>query len=146
MPRPVFFDLDPTIRPVLLEARPDDAHPYDFDPATVRIVRGDQVQRGDVVLGDVFGVDGNRLAQVSYLPYGCIPYRAAPRPMDRTCPCELCFYRTDPYGRLTQPIALTVWQRRALDPVCELVNADELMAIIPAAWAPTHAPISLTTP
>ncbi|WP_370418948.1 hypothetical protein AB8O64_10860 [Streptomyces sp. QH1-20] len=131
----MFFELDPTVRPVRLSSRPADAHPYDFDPAAVRIVRADRVQRGDVVLGEVDGHDPGRAAGVSYLPYGCLPYAAQPRPVDPACPCELCSqHRADPFTYLTEPIALTVWPRGelGLDPVCQLNNADELLVVIPA--------------
>ncbi|MFP3991050.1 hypothetical protein U9R90_26990 [Streptomyces sp. E11-3] len=137
MPRSVFFELDPTSRPVRLTVRPADSHPYDFDPATVRIVRADRVQHGDVVLGEVYGQDANHPAGVSYLPYGCIPYAARPRPVDPACPCELCRqHRADPYTYLTDPIVLAVWQREGLDPVCQLNNADELLVVIPARQLP----------
>ncbi|MER6109297.1 hypothetical protein [Streptomyces hirsutus] len=133
---PVFFDLDPTTRPVRLEDRPDGTHPYAFDPAHVRIVRADRIERGDVVLGEAYDSGpGDRAAGISYLPYGCIPYQAAPRPMDSACPCELCRqHRNDPHTYLTDPVVLTVWERRELDldPVCQLNNADELLVVIPA--------------
>ncbi|MGW1275562.1 hypothetical protein ACWD4V_01205 [Streptomyces tsukubensis] len=143
---PQFFDLDPTVRPVRLADRPAGTHPYDFDPSAVRIVRADQVQHGDVVLGEVYGYDPGHSAQVSYLPYGCVPFDARPRSVDPKCPCELCRqHRADPYTYLTHPVALTVWERRGLDPVCQLNNADELMVIVPR-WARnggTPAPVSL---
>ncbi|MET9776226.1 hypothetical protein ABZ023_18530 [Streptomyces sp. NPDC006367] len=133
---PVFFDLDPTTRPVRLTARPDGTQPYAFDPAHVRIVRADRIERGDVVLGEAYNSGpGDRAAEVSYLPYGCTPYEAAPRSVDPACPCELCRqHRSDPHTYLTDPIALTVWERRELDldPVCQLNNADELLVIVPA--------------
>ncbi|WP_413100848.1 hypothetical protein [Streptomyces sp. Inha503] len=135
---PVFFDLDPTIRPVRLSARPADTHPYDFDQAAVRIVRADRIQHGDVVLGEVYGYDPGHDAGVSYLPYGCVPYAARPRPVDPACPCELCRqHRAAPHTYLTDPIALTVWPRQelGLDPVCQLNNADELLVVVPARWA-----------
>ncbi|WP_445517342.1 hypothetical protein [Streptomyces sp. NEAU-174] len=135
---PVFFDLDPTVRPVRLSARPADIHPYDFDQAAVRIVRADRIQHGDVVLGEVYGYDPGHDAGVSYLPYGCIPYAARPRPVDSACPCELCRqHRADPHTYLTDPITLTVWPRQelGLDPVRQLNNADELLVVIPARWA-----------
>lgn len=134
---PQFFDLDPTVRPVRLSVRPVDTHPYDFDPAAVRIVRTDRVRQGDVVLGEVYDFDPHRTAGVSYLPYGCIPYAARPRPVDPACPCELCSqHRADPFTYLTAPIALTVWPREGLDPVCQLNNADELLVVIPAHQLP----------
>ncbi|MGG7574170.1 hypothetical protein [Streptomyces sirii] len=134
---PQFFDLDPSVRPVLMSARPGDTHPYDFDPATVRIVRADRVQHGDVLVGEVYGHAPGHAAGVSYLPYGCIPYAARPRPVDPACPCELCSqYRADPFTYLTNPIALTVWPRGDLDPVCQLNNADELLVVIPARQLP----------
>ncbi|MFI1012593.1 hypothetical protein [Streptomyces sp. NPDC020965] len=135
---PVFFDLDPSTRPVRLSARPSDTHPYDFDPAAVRIVRAGQVQHGDVVLGEVYDYDPGHSAGVSFLPYGCIPYAARPRPVDPGCPCELCRqHRADPFTYLTDPIALTVWPRDdiGLDPVCQVNNRCELLIVIPAAWA-----------
>ncbi|RZU28233.1 hypothetical protein EV284_6399 [Streptomyces sp. BK022] len=133
------FDLDPFTRPVLMSARPNDTHPYEYDPAAVRIVRADRVQHGDVVLGEVYGHDPGHAATVSYLPYGCIPYAARPRPMDPACPCELCQqHRSDPFTYLTEPVALTVWPRDELDldPVCQLNNADELVMVIPAHRLP----------
>ncbi|WP_406153042.1 hypothetical protein OG217_05125 [Streptomyces sp. NBC_01023] len=134
---PQFFDLDPTVRPVRLSARPDDAHPYAFDPAAVRIVRVDQVRQGDVVLGEVYDYDPQRTAEVSYLPYGCIPFTARPRPVDPQCPCELCRqHRADPFTYLTSPVVLTVWPRGDLDPVCQLNNTDELLIVIPAHQLP----------
>ncbi|NUL27505.1 hypothetical protein [Streptomyces lunaelactis] len=133
---PQFFDLDPTVRPVRLSARPADTHPYDFDPAAVRIVRADRVRHGDVVLGEVYGYDPAHTAEVSYLPYGCVPYAARPRPVDPQCPCELCRqHRADPFTYLTSPMALTVWPREGLDPVCQLNNADEYLVVVPARWA-----------
>ncbi|GAA5070545.1 hypothetical protein [Streptomyces similanensis] len=138
----MFVDLDPSVRPVLMSARPANTQPYDFDPAAVRIVRADRVQHGDVVLGEVYGHDPGHTATVSYLPYGCTPYAARPRPVDPTCPCELCRqHRTDPYTYLTDPIALTVWPRPELDldPVCQLNNADELLLVIPAHRLPEPA-------
>ncbi|MFB6529866.1 hypothetical protein [Streptomyces sp. NPDC056399] len=136
---PTYFDLDPTMRPVLLSARPAGTHPYDFDPAAVRIVRADRVRRGDVVLGEVYGHDPGHSAGVSYLPYGCVPYAARPRPLDPACPCEMCAaVRSDPFTYLTDPVALTVWPRDGLDPVCQLNNADELLVIVPA-WARSGA-------
>ncbi|MFJ9416654.1 hypothetical protein ACIRPT_21030 [Streptomyces sp. NPDC101227] len=138
---PQFFDLDPTVRPVRLSARPAGTHPYDFDPAAVRIVRADRVQHGDVVLGEVYdhGPAGGA-AGVSYLPYGCIPYAARPRPVDPACPCELCRqHRADPHTYLTDPIALAVWPREGLDPVCQLNNADELLVVVPAHQLPDPA-------
>ncbi|MEE1736471.1 hypothetical protein PUR49_08155 [Streptomyces sp. BE147] len=137
---PQFFDLDPTTRPVLLSARPDGTHPYAFDPATVRITRADCVEHGDIVLGDVYGHDPGHTAAVSYLPYGCLPYAARPRPVDPACPCELCrSRRLDPFTYLTEPIALTVWPRGelGLDPVCQVNNADELPVVIPARRLPS---------
>ncbi|MEW1700774.1 hypothetical protein ACIQCR_16825 [Streptomyces sp. NPDC093249] len=132
----VFFDLDPTTRPVVMSARPDNTHPFDFDPATVRIVRSDEVRRGDVVLGEVYDFDPGHSATVSYLPYGCLPYDARPRPLDPRCPCMLCHDVVwDPYTYLTDPIVLTVWQRDGLAPVCQINNGDELVLVIPARWS-----------
>ncbi|MGG2460185.1 hypothetical protein ACO0M4_10245 [Streptomyces sp. RGM 3693] len=137
LPMPQFFDLDPTVRPVQLSARPADSHPYDFDPASVRIVRANRVQHRDVVLGEVYGHDPAHTAGVSYLAYGCIPYAARPRPIDPACPCELCSqHRADPFTDLTDPIALTVWPRDDLDPVRQLNNADELLVVIPVRRLP----------
>lgn len=138
---PQFFDLDPTTRPVRLSARPAGTHPYTFDPAAVRIVRADRVQHGDVVLGEVYGhAPAANAAGVSYLPYGCIPYGARPRSADPACPCELCSqHRADPFTYLTEPIALTVWPRDGLGPVCQLNNADELLVVIPAHGLPAPA-------
>ncbi|MFG2864690.1 hypothetical protein [Streptomyces sioyaensis] len=138
---PQFFDLDPSVRPVRLSARPADTHPYDFDPAAVRIVRADRVQHGDLVLGEVYDHDpAGGAAEVSYLPYGCIPYAARPRPVDPACPCELCRqHSVDPHTYLTDPIALAVWSREGLDPVCQLNNADELLVVVPAHQLPDPA-------
>ncbi|MER5301385.1 hypothetical protein ABT039_18185 [Streptomyces lasiicapitis] len=120
-----------------LSARPAGTHPYDFDPAVVRIVRADRVEHGDVVLGDVHDYDPTHAAGVSYLPYGCIPYAARPRPVDPACPCELCRQcRADPLTYLTNPVVLAVWPRRGLDPVCQLNNADELLVVIPVRQLP----------
>ncbi|WP_435060223.1 hypothetical protein [Streptomyces sp. bgisy060] len=131
-----FFDLDPATRPVRLSTRPAGTHPYDFDAGAVRIVRADQVKAGDVVLGEVYGhTPGGRAAGVGYLPYGCAPYSATPRPLDRRCPCEMCHeVVADPFTYLTEPVVLTVWQRDGLDPVCQINNADELLVVVPR-WA-----------
>ncbi|MFD8005729.1 hypothetical protein [Streptomyces mirabilis] len=110
--------------PVVVTALPadEDHAPPLVDPAAARIVRAEQVTKGDTILAS-FGTVDDRMPVADYFND---QYQAHPKPYAPTCGCGSCATMADHEGPVVDLGDDNPWE------VCDPWPAADLVLIVPA--------------